>query len=204
MARNPHVNSEWGHPLRWPPGEPRTPRHKRERRRPFTSTRDQARRRLTDELRKMGARYVVISTDVPLRNDGEMRASAREPDDPGVAAYFDYHGETCVIACDRWELLRENLHALALTVAALRGLDRWGATTLAKRAIQGSFARLPPVGHDWRSVLGFGPNDAPGLDEVKARYRTLARDAHPDRSGSPHEMMRLNDAMEAAASELAE
>ena len=30
------------------------------------------------------------------------------------------------IACDKWDSIRDNLHAVAKTIEALRGIDRWG------------------------------------------------------------------------------
>ena len=42
-------------------------------------------------LARMGVarRGVIISTDRPRRLDGQLRASAKEPDDPGVAVWFE-------------------------------------------------------------------------------------------------------------------
>ena len=82
-----------------------------------------------------------------------------------------------------------------LTIGALRMLDRTGASEILDRAYQG-FAALPPVGGSnpgWRDVLGLGgsPLDAA---TIEARYRELARKAHPDAGGTHDAMVRLNEA----------
>jgi hypothetical protein len=58
-------------PLAWPQGWPRTPSHKRTYNHQLKlSTFDSARDKLLDELRKLSARSVVLSTSIPLRRDG--------------------------------------------------------------------------------------------------------------------------------------
>lgn len=44
--------------------------------------------RLKNEMRKLHADNLLISTDVPTRLDGLPFARARLPDDPGCAVYF--------------------------------------------------------------------------------------------------------------------
>jgi hypothetical protein len=109
-------------------------------------------------------------------------------------------GREQVIACDRWNRTRDNLHSIELSLDALRGLERWGSTEIAARAFAG-FAALPPAGHDWRAVLGFN-GTAVSLDDVKRRFRELAAVAHPDQGGDDHQMQRLNAAYAAAKQEL--
>src|SRR3546814_3202380 len=77
-------------PLAWPVGWPRVARRKSA---PFGMTMAAARDHLMNELRLMGARYPVLSTNVELRRDGLPYAIKREPDDPGVAVYFEWHGK---------------------------------------------------------------------------------------------------------------
>lgn len=106
-------------------------------------------------------------------------------------------GRERVIACDRWDRTRDNLHAIELSLDALRGLSRWGSSAIVEHAFAG-FAALPPAGHDWRAIFG----ELGTLEEVKRRFRELAVAAHPDRGGEPHEMQRLNEAYAAAKLEL--
>lgn len=186
------------YPLEWPAGVPRCKRRTaaRFKQHSFGRTRDH----LLDELRMLGARSVVLSTNIELRNDGLPYANRRNPKDPGVAVYFVRKDEQLSMACDRWRAIVDNVHALALTVAAIRGLDRWGSSDLVNRAFAG-FKALPPPADDWRKVLGIEEQLAT-LKIVRSRFLELAMDAHPDRGGDPAYMERLNVAMAAAEEDL--
>lgn len=188
-------------PLDWPEGWPRTAPNRRQRAR-FQTTHDVAQRDLVHELELLGARHAVISTNIPVRRDGLPYARYRAPDDPGVAVYWqqrvgrgaDRQWAWRVIACDRWDRIRDNLRAIGLSIAALRGLDRWGASELLDRAFAG-FAALPAAGpshRPWWEVLQV-PRDA-NANEVRAAYRSLARERHPDVGGTDDEMAELNRA----------
>lgn len=178
------------YPLAWPDGWPRTEPHRRKAS-VYKVSRGGARDHLFEELRKAGARNVVISSNLPLRGDGRPSADAREPADPGVAAYWDSKkGEPMSIACDTWATVRENLRALGLAIESLRQLERCGATSILDRAYSG-FARLPAAADPWQ-VLGV-PMGAP-RDAVTARYRELAREHHPDKGGSSETMAQINRA----------
>lgn len=193
------------YPLHWPDGQPRTPEHKRARSR-YEVSQDRAQRDLVHELELMGARDVIISTNLKLRRDGLPYASQRTPDDPGVAIYWTTEsGQDVAIACDRFSSIRDNMRALGLTVAALRAIDRAGCTDILERAYRG-FAALPatvtPASRPWWRVLGY--NEPEGLDfaAVRRRFRQLAATRHPDRGGSHEAMAELNDALERAKAEL--
>lgn len=187
-------------PLCWPFGWPRTRLRASAR---YSVTPDAARRHLVDQLRLMGARNVVLSSNVALRRDGQPYADGmRRIDDPGVAAYFDRKGQTQVIACDKWANVGDNFRAIGLTVEALRGIDRAGASELLDRAFTG-FKALPPAGATiasngppWWEVLACDPRDSPLV--VKERYRTLARQYHPDAGGDAGAMAAINRAWEQA------
>jgi hypothetical protein len=130
----------------------------------------------------MGGSKVVISTNVPLRNDGFPRASAPEPKDAGVAVYFRYKDKDMVFACDKYHYTRENIYAIAKTIEALRGIERWGASDMMERAFAG-FQGLPATAsQSWRDVLNL---HAPVIskDDVEAAFRQLARLHHPDMGG---------------------
>ena len=193
------VSSESAYPLKWPEGQPRRPIHRRQEAR-FKVSFAEARDDLLLELERLGARWVVISSNVPIRLDGLPRARANEPDDPGVAVYFDYEGEQMVFACDKWDRVRHNVRAVGKTIEAIRGIARWGSSDMMKRSLH-AFKALPADGADWRSTLGF-PAGRPSIDEVKKKYRDLAVKAHPDHGGSHHEMSRLTKAWAAAQKEL--
>ncbi len=79
--------------------------------------RARARDDLVAELRRFGAKDVVLSTSVPLRLDGLPLAAARQPDDPGVAVYFSLTGDmTTTLIC----ILGAHLRVTAAKAIRLR------------------------------------------------------------------------------------
>jgi hypothetical protein len=185
-------------PLNWPVGAKRSLKREDAR---FRVTFGRAVLQLMHELRKLGAKGVVLSTNIPLRNDGMPYASERNPDDPGVAVYFTLAGKSHAMSCDRWRQAADNVKAIAMTIEAMRGIARWGSQEARDQAFRG-FQALPPSAVDWRGVLGFSPGEAVTLDTVKSVFRGMALRGHPDRGGSDEVMKRLNVAMDAAEKEL--
>ena len=178
-------------PLHWPEGRPRIPAPKRQKSR-FSTGFGMAVRQVMDELRRLGARHAVVSTNVPLRRDGLPLASAKRVDDVGAAAYFTHNGRQMCFACDRWDKVEDNIYAIAKTIEAMRGIERWGTGDMLAAAFSGFLAIPPP--DDWRATLGHPKS----LDEAEAAYRSRARAAHPDAGGSHERMSALNSAREAA------
>lgn len=194
-------------PLEWPIGRARTESWKRQtsgfRALGFGRARDD----LFAEMRRFGARDVVLSTSVPLRLDGIPLAATRQPDDPGVALYFSLTGADSKaprryysIACDGYRKVEENMRALVHTIAAMRTIERHGSSQLLEQAMSG-FAALPAEGETgaWWTVLGFKVR--PNLAEAKTAWRELVAQNHPDRGGSEEVMLELNRAIERAEQE---
>lgn len=221
------------YPLCWPDGWPRTPERLRDDgvrfkageiyegygenrryvgRRPITF--DKARRLLRDELDRLGAKSVIMSTNAALRNDGEPRSdsASRRMDDPGIAVYFTLKGKPMVMAQDAFSNLAANTRSLGLAVEALRALDRHGGGTMMERAFAGFTALPAPEGsrpkRAWWTVLNYGEDPEAradlSVDEVRARFRTLAKRRHPDNpdGGSTEAMAELNEALEDAVRDL--
>ncbi len=90
---------------------------------------------LCEELQKLGATGVVVSTNLPLTPDDRIRPE--KPVDPGVAVYFQHHGRSMVFACDKYEGIAYNLQAIAKTIAAIRGIEGWGTSEMMDRAFSG-------------------------------------------------------------------
>lgn len=204
-------------PLHWPEGWPRTPSHLRSNGNRFGKmvhvnssvpgsggwksktriTPDTARKSLREELGRLGAKSVTLSTNVPLRQDGEMRADAadRRLDDPGVAVYFMLKGKPMVMAQDAFDNVAANMRSLALAIDALRSLERHGGGKMMERAFAGFTALPAPDGvkprRPWWIVLNYPVDPDERLDlsveEVEARYRTLAKRRHPDAEGGSAE-----------------
>lgn len=179
------------YPLYWPEGQGRVPSYRRKSGRfemGFASARDH----LVGELGRMGAREVIVSTNVKLRRDGLPLASENEPDDPAVAVYFTHGKRALVIACDSYTRVRWNMRACGATVEALRTIQRHGATELLERAFTG-FTALPPKGGEdrpWWEVLGVDRDS--DATAVKDAYRRLATLHHPDAGGEGETMSRIN------------
>jgi hypothetical protein len=200
-------------PLQWPPGWRRTPPEERAPSRFFHGF-SAALSSLRNELRMLGAANMVITSDLPVRRDGMPYAEGRRGTDPGIAVWFVHGGHEHVMACDKYISIADNLRALALSIGALRGLERWGASDMMARAFRG-FSALPPGQAErahWRHVLGISlPNVPPDatadqrrdiLDTVRASYRTLIKLAHTDVGGTNDRAVELNLAMEEAEAEL--
>lgn len=201
------------YPLSWPAGWPRTPAGKISRAKFGVSvtkagsvtgstwrekgrvTNYVGRERLLDELRRLGATDVVLSTNIPTRQDGLPYSNAREPADHGVAVYFRIKGEPRVLACDRWDRVADNMAALAAHVDAMRGQLRWGVGSLEQAF--GGYRALTAVGaqRPWYAVLGVSQN-APH-EAVEDRIRALQRQHHPDRGGNHDQMAEINAAADA-------
>src|ERR1035441_10176563 len=121
-------------PLQWPTGRPRTQYPARSR---FDTSQERAQRTIVEEVRRMGGSQLVISTNIELRRDGMPYANRREPSDKGVAVYFDYKKRPMCFACDRWDRIGDILYAIAKTIEALRGIERWGSGSMVEQAFTG-------------------------------------------------------------------
>lgn len=192
------------YPLQWPDGWPRTPSNKRKEARFGTRGRAgylqsltiaEAIERLQRQLDHLNVRFPVISSNLEMRLDGLPRSGQREPDDVGVAVYFELKGVPHCMPCDRWNRAADNIAAIAGHIEAMRAIERYGVIDVTK-AFEG-FARLPQP-KSWRDIL-----DNPScLENAEKSYRTKAKDAHPDLGGSVAMMAELNAAIEQARREL--
>lgn len=192
--------SEERFPLAWPAGRTRTKfrassafgEHS------IASARDAVLR----ELARLGAKDPVVSTNVRVRLDGLLRSDSRvEGGDPGVAVYFVFRKQRMCFANDRWTLLADNLWAIAKSIEAIRGLERWGTGEMVAAALQG-YRALPPQKKPWRMVFGYGSDEKPPLRQVEAKYAIAAAAEHPDRGGDTQRMAELNVARDDARAEL--
>ncbi|MBE9053744.1 J domain-containing protein [Nostocales cyanobacterium LEGE 11386] len=183
------------YPLTWATIYPRTPQHKRTSAR-FEVTFGVSRDALLTELRLLGAKPVVISSNIPIRQDGLPYARHKEPDDPGVAVYFNIKNKNYSLCCDRWLKVKDNLRAIGLHIAAMRGMERWGVGSV-EQAFMG-YQALPPQTSErkWWEVLGVDVRAS--NEEVREAYRKLARQHHPDHGGSADQMTQINAAYEQA------
>ena len=197
------------YPLYWPEGRPRTRDGSRERAR-FDTSFARARDEVVRQIELMAGRYawmrketnLIVSTNLQLRRDGLPLAGQRQPNDPGVAVYFNYKKTPVCFACDRWSRIEDNMQAIAKTIDALRGIARWGTGDMMEAAFKG-FTALPAPGANplhWRSVLGLGATATRA--DVEAAFRRRRSETHPDRGGSTDEFNAVQRAYDAACLEL--
>jgi hypothetical protein len=185
-------------PICWPPNKARAAARIGS---PFKATVAKAEREIGDEMRRWGApRYLISRAPAYLRG----------ATDPGVALWFEIRKsggsvpELRVLACDQYRAVSDNLHAIALTLNALRGVDRWGAYSV-EQAIEGARLALPaPEGQGpapWWIVLGVERGDSLKAIETawKHKHRTLA--AEEDAADRTERMIELNAAIERAREE---
>lgn len=204
-------DSQTAFPLAWPEGWPRTPPHQRSQTHRFggkvySLSFDRARLDLMDELHRLGARNVILSTNVPLRNDGAPYAGAAERrlDDPGVAVYFTLKGKPLAMARDGFQHIAANMRSLFLAVEGLRQLERHGGSYMMERAFSGFLALPAPASaaRPWWAILGYISPAGITASQVETQFRYLAQQRHPDSGGSHDAMAELNAARAAALKEI--
>lgn len=194
------------YPLMWPEGYRRTPVRKASLFKKSTVPR--ARRAVEDEIRRLKATNLVISTNLKVRKDGGFVSKQRTPEDPGVAVWFVYKGDLKCIPCDNYEHVWENLYSISKGINALRGLARWGVRDMLDRALTGFVAITDNAGKakvsnesNWFEILGVDSNV--GIDQLKKKYRELIKECHPDVSGVYSEkFFQLKDAFDEGVRQL--
>lgn len=201
------LNAQGEHPLTWPNTWKRTKFLERARFRPCSF--EQARAKLFSELRKLGARDVVISSNLALRADGFPRSDRGSPADPGVAVYFKLDGRDTVLACDRWERVEHNALAIAHHIGAIRAQERYGVGTVAQAFT--AYQALPEhagqsavdaIATSFRAELGIAIADKLTRELVDVKFRALAKSRHPDAGGDPHAFAKLVRARDFALEEV--
>jgi hypothetical protein len=167
------------YPLCWPPHRKRSAYRQYGR---FKTAFAKARDHIVAEVQRLGGRQTIISTNIELKRDGLPYANFKTPDDPGVAVYFTYKGKQMCFACDRYRNIEDNMHAISLTISALRGIARWGTGDMMESAFSG-FTALPSPDQvvRWHDILGVSPMAR--REEVEAAYRRLRSLNHPDKGG---------------------
>lgn len=179
---------------------------------------------LDRELRMLGAASAVLQVDATedeVRNDGQLRASARVGSPRVILAFDSVHGPL-KYHCDRFTRWQTNLRAIALGLEALRKVERYG---IASRAEQyRGWQELPSgiampahtmtrheaaeyivrtAGAPWH---GGYPEDAvenlcDNPDDVLAdAFKVAAKVAHPDQGGDTEAFKRLVEARDLLAS----
>lgn len=150
---------------------------------------------LTEELSRMGAKSITITSNLKLKKDGQPVSNQREPDDKGVAAIFIRGDKTFTVAIDRYSRIADNIKAISRTINAYRQIERDGGPEVFESAMYGFTRGLPAPGETTNSV-GRDPWAIMGLDRIsldekvlKSRWRELSKKYHTDNkvTGNPQE-----------------
>lgn len=194
-------------PLQWPDGWRRYVKGDRKRAR-FKSgagavSVSQAVGRLEIQLKLLKVSTHVLSTNVPLSSTRRPISGAAEPDDVGVALYFQLGGQGRCMGADKWDRVADNICAIAYHLEAIRAMDRYGVGTV-HQMFAGMAPRLQSSPLEWWLVLQIGRFHSTRLD-IDRVYKKLAARHHPDvPGGSVSEMARINAAREAAYKDILE
>lgn len=166
---------------------------------------------LEDELRKLSALDIVIQAGFSLdqiRNDGWPRGG-QSPKHPGIILSCRSRGQSLSFPCDTYDTWQDNIHAIALSLNALRAVDRYGVTKGAEQ--YRGFAQLgAPVaaGTPKSAALVFALfSKIPDVeilsnaDSARQAFKAAIKVTHPDRGGRQedfHMVMQAKDVLEAA------
>lgn len=146
----------------------------------------------------------IAMREQDFRLDGMPRANAR-PEHPGVILAIDSTKGPLSFPCDRFVTWQDNLRAIALSLEALRKIDRYGITPNAeqytgwKKLAANASPTGPSAADSEMVILSYADlpiGEATPLDQA---YRRARANAHPDRRGGDRTAW---DAVEAAAAAL--
>lgn len=169
---------------------------------------------LDHELASIRAKNVIVQAFFgagQLRGDGWPYANAR-PSESGVILSFTTSRGSFSFPCNRYLTYDDNLRAIALSLEALRAVDRYGVTQKAEQyqgwkqieqATPGASFRTREDAARFVAIKAFGNDLNAGhvLINATARklaYRNAAAALHPDNQngGNHEEFVLLQKAME--------
>lgn len=184
------------HPaLQWPAEWPRTTNPKRSA---FADrTLLQSIDNLRGELRKFGAKNIIVTVDFELRRDGEPASRVQKGWDQAVTVYFEKGDAKLLIPCDQYDFMPDNVHAICLCVEAYRSLERHCGGNILTGAMQG-FAAIESRSsrRGWWDILECSKNATPA--EIRTAYSKLVLTHHPDHGGDGEKLLEINDAYQDA------
>jgi hypothetical protein len=180
---------------------------------PFRAKWTDTRKLLLHELDQLDVDVAVVELDLApgdLRQDGEIRANARPRSGRVRLSFTSRHGPL-QYASDRYDGTynglqpwQSNARAIALTLQALRAVDRYGALRGGEQyaGFRALAAAPAPAFIDIDSAFRWTAAQAgQPLDQTTPRraYRSAARRLHPDAGGDPAEWARLDEARQLLA-----
>lgn len=152
--------------LTWPDNKPRASQRVKSS---FATEITKATREIEWEMERWRIKTFIIS-----RNNLRVFAG-----DPGAALWWaDEKKQMRVLACDKYTQLASNLHAIYLTLDAMRALERWGAYSAEQASEGAKLLALPPPnrGPDWWIVIPRVVREWP-LPAIEGMYRDALKTA---------------------------
>lgn len=166
---------------------------------------------LEHELEKLNAKNIVIQAQFEakeIRQDGWPRSSAR-PKGPAIIVSFKGSNGPLSFPCDHYQSWEDNLYAIALSLEALRAVDRHGVTKNAEQ--YRGWTQLPAAeaktdgfldaeqAAKWLAVVS-GCSQSATFIQVNsvaqdAAYKMAAKRLHPDTGGSTEDFQKLQECM---------
>lgn len=161
--------------------------------------------KLENELEKLGAREIVLQgayQRADIRLDNRPRAGVR-PSHPGIILSFKTRkGEYLSFPCDTFDSHEHNVYAVALSLEALRAVDRYGVTRHNEQ--YKGWVALPE--HSLSAELaaeflaGYSDQYSKSriLSDPEAReiaYKEACKKTHPDNGGNHEKFVRVQDAI---------
>lgn len=147
-------------------------------------------RDLETEARHLGADEVLILLDVgrgELRVDGWPKAKTEPPAAVAVVMPATKHGPLRW-QCDRWDRWRDNVRAIGLTLQRLRLIDELGVATGGQQYTgwQALGTGAPAIGDTFeaRRILRLQADPGTDPNDLKALFRSAAKNTHPDGNGT--------------------
>ena len=157
---------------------------------------------LEDELHKIHAKEITVQAFFALaqiRNDGWPYAKA-VPSAPGIILSFRTKDGALSFPCDRYHTIDDNLRAIALSLEALRAVDRYGVTKRAEqyagwKQIEAPAANGFATAEDAAAFIIAQADSANPASSIirdaalrQNLYRQAARRLHPDAATGNHEL----------------
>jgi hypothetical protein len=199
------INAIFRPVAKWP-GTPTNPSDRRVS--PFSATYTDTMIMLERELQRLGASNIVIECQVDrsqIRNDGWMKGNRGVVFGPAVILSFkDSENGQFRYPCDTFTHWKANLRAIALSLEALRKIDRYGVTRRGEQ-YQG-FKQLPAA----NAAEQMSPEEAarwmmehsPGTDMqllltdrayFDAMLKLASKRLHPDTGGNHENFIKLQE-----------
>ncbi|GGL57467.1 J domain-containing protein [Halocalculus aciditolerans] len=194
--------------LDWPDGFERTASEARSPNRSYDVSLAKAFDDLERELVRLDVDDYRYSFDAEQRQRDGRPYSRASPDDPGFVLRWTMEGDQYAVACDAYSRLRDNVRTVYHYVSEKRMM---GSRPVKTGGSEFANARLPPGDEDAvdGTVVAHSrpPHEVLGVDAdapenvVKAAYRALTKEHHPDHGGSNEKQAELNAAREAMLDE---